>query len=49
MKYKYTDIDSTKNRSLYMYCEYTGKKFLDIYLKNRTSTIKLLKKKIVNI
>ena len=45
MKYKFSQIDSTKNKTLYMYFPYSGKKFLDTYLRNRAETIKFLKKK----
>ena len=41
MKYKFSEIDYRKNRTLYMYTKFEGKAFLKSYLKSR--------KKIENI
>ena len=40
MSYKYSNTDSTKNRSLYMYCTYEGMSFLNSYEKSRKLAIK---------
>ena len=40
MAYKYTNIDSTSNRSLYMYCKFEKISFLHTYEDNRALAIK---------
>ena len=40
MSYKYTNIDPTHNRSLYMYCDYEGISFLNSFEKNRKLAIR---------
>ena len=49
MKYKYSEIDPALNRTLYMYSEYKGYKFLEAYKKNRKKNILFLLKKVKKI